>query len=115
MENNQDISIDKYRDLQVEHIFCKNPDFKGFRKFGFTNKEMYDVEITKLGNLSLIESKLNKLVDNFHPADKMVEYQKSKFINTHSMSGSLKDFSKVKITERTSHLTDLIKNRFTIY
>jgi len=113
-ENAQELPLARYRDLQVEHIFCRTPNFKGLKKYGFANKEVYDVDITKLGNLTLIESKLNKLVDNFHPTDKIEGYQKSKFTNTHTISGILKDFSKTTINERTNVLSELIKTRFPI-
>lgn len=111
--HNQDLTLGQFRNLQVEHIFSVNPNFS-FEQYGFTKPEEYDSEISKLGNLTIIEKAINKDVNNVAPTDKMVGYQQSALLmNTHFL-GSMKDFNKTEIDNRTQNLSEFFMNEFYI-
>jgi hypothetical protein len=109
----QDLSLDEFRNIQVEHIFSVNPNF-GIKQYGFGKKETYDLEISKLGNLAILEKAINKEVNNVAPIDKLDGYQRSKIkINT-KLLGELKTFNKESIQVRSEKLTTFFKQEFSI-
>lgn len=71
-----------YDNLQVEHIFPREPTF-GFPAYGFQDQESdYRDNIHKLGNLTLLEEPINKGIGNKTPQDKASDYQESKIPGT---------------------------------
>ena len=76
-----------YKDLQVEHIFSKNPNFDvGVYLFG----EDYDYEKNKIGNLTLLESGLNEGISNLPPVNKVSGYLHSAIESTRELGGDIK-------------------------
>jgi uncharacterized protein with ParB-like and HNH nuclease domain len=109
----QVLSIEKYGDLQIEHIFSKKIA-SGIRKYGFSTQERYDLEISVIGNLGILESKLNKNANNLHPADKEEHYRKSSVKANQDLAGLMGVWHKSKMDERTEELIDFITTRFKI-
>lgn len=78
--------IDEYRDFQVEHIFSKDPQFDVV-EFGF--EDDYDYEKNRLGNLTLLEGRLNERVGNVAPSSKVSGYIESGFETTRNLAGKI--------------------------
>lgn len=107
----QELSLDEYRKLQVEHIFSVNPNYD-IETYGFERIEIYAKKISLIGNLSILEKGLNSKVGNICPIDKVNGYQESKLqINSHLMA-NLDKFTKSYIEDRNLHLIEFIKTRF---
>lgn len=109
----QTLSLDDYRNLQVEHIFSKNPNF-GIRHYGFGRHETYDVEIATMGNLTILEKGLNSKVSNIAPIDKMNGYEQSKIKMNAELLGKLKTLDREKMNERKAKMIEFCLNRFPI-
>ncbi|MCB9285078.1 MAG: DUF262 domain-containing protein [Lewinellaceae bacterium] len=109
----QDLSLEEYRNLQVEHIFSVNPNF-GIKKYGFGRHETYDYETSKIGNLVILEKKLNKRVSNLAPVDKTDGYQQSNLKIISDLLGQLGEFHKTKIESRNDEIIEFCLNRFKI-
>lgn len=58
----------------VEHILSQKPSY-GIETFGFNTMEDYSEHIDQIGNLTLLESKLNNLCNN-RPVDDKVRFEK---------------------------------------
>lgn len=113
VNSGQKLSLDDFRNIQVEHIFSQNPNHK-IKQYGFYREETYSYETSRLGNLTILEKALNKEVNNLAPADKLEGYQKSEIkINTNIL-GVLSSFNKDAIQERTEHLTTFFMQEFNI-
>ncbi|WP_298392225.1 DUF262 domain-containing HNH endonuclease family protein [Flavobacterium sp.] len=112
-KNNQQLTIEKYSDLQIEHIFSRGLE-TGIKLYGFGRKETYDLEISLLGNLTILESKVNVSARNAHPRDKEEHYNKSSVKINHLLAGSMNDFDREKMKERNSNLIEFVKTRFSI-
>jgi len=69
-----------YDDLQIEHIFPREPTF-GFPAYGFEETEYLD-SIDRLGNLTLLEERINKRIGNRIPDAKAPDYQQSRVPGT---------------------------------
>jgi len=65
-----------YVNCQKEHIFAQNPK-PTFPSYGFDTEEEYFANIDRLGNLCLLEEKLNKQCQNKLPDQKKQYYQQS--------------------------------------
>jgi len=104
-------SLKDYYDLQVEHIFSRGIE-SGIRKYGFGRQETYDLEIPRIGNLTILESKLNNNANNLHPADKEEYYLKSGLDMNHHMAGLLNEWNRELLNERNGDLTQFVQERF---
>jgi|TARA_B110000902_G_scaffold159556_1_gene182828 hypothetical protein len=111
--NNQDLSLNDYRNLQVEHVFSVNPNFNT-ETYGFERVEIYSKKISLIGNLSILEKGLNSKVGNICPTDKVNGYQESKLqINSHLMA-NLDKFNQEYIEKRNLKLVEYTKTRFNL-
>ena len=112
LENHkQKISLEDYRNLQVEHIFSVNPNYKT-RAYGFDKKEIYDSKISLIGNLTILEKNLNIKVSNVSPTDKVDGYQESKLQINSILMANLDKFNASKMFERNDELITFTKTRF---
>lgn len=102
-----------YDDLQIEHIFPDSPEFD-VEAYDF--KEDYDYEKNKLGNLTLLESKINDGIKNRCPKDKAERYLESKIESTRNIAGIIKnaDWSRECMDARLQELIEFCLKRFTI-
>lgn len=110
-EHKQELSIDEFRNIQVEHIFSVSPNF-AIKQYGFGKHETYDLEIAKLGNLTILEKALNKEVNNVAPIEKLTGYQKSSININGQLMGVLGNFNKEAIGKRTNDLINFFIKQF---
>ena len=111
--NNENLSYDSYKALQVEHIFSREPNFD-VSTYGFD--ETYDYEKNRIGNLSLIEESLNKSssVRNNPPINKVDGYLKSNIRIMRDIAGQINadNFDKEKVDLRREKIIDFCVTRF---
>lgn len=112
--NKNNIDIETYKNLQVEHIFSKNPNYK-VSSYGFS-EEGYDYEINRLGNLVLLEYSLNKGLGNLSPINKVDGYLKSSINDTRNLAGEIQklkeNFAKQNVDDRRKLIIDFCIDRF---
>lgn len=108
---NETLSYEDYKDIQVEHIFAKDPNFD-VSTYNFT--EDYDYEKNRLGNLGLLEQTLNKGLGNIPPINKVSGYVKSRITETRNLSGEIQkgNFSKKNVDSRRAQIIDFCIKRF---
>jgi len=111
--NNDHLSIEKYNNLQVEHIFSNNPDFDPL-SYGFI--EGYDYEKGKIGNLGLLEEGINKGIGNSVPLNKVSGYLKSAVRETRNLAGEIQlgNFQKNNVDIRREKIIEFCLQRFTL-
>lgn len=109
--NGDDLSYESYKDLQVEHIFSKDPNFD-VNVYGFTDD--YNYEKNRLGNLGLLEQSLNKGLGNLPPINKVDGYLESHITDTRNLAGEIQlgNFSKESVDFRRTLIVDFCINRF---
>jgi len=101
-------------DPTIEHILSQTPKFKP-RSFGFKNNEDFDEYKNLIGNLTLLEKKINSSIKNFDLSDKVVGYSKSKFKMTQQLATRLsqtKSFKKKDLKERSQLLVEDLATRW---
>lgn len=101
-------------DPTIEHILSQTPKFKP-RSFGFKNKEDFDEFKNLIGNLSLLEKKINSSIKNSDFSVKVNGYSKSKFKMTQQLATVLsqtKSFKKKDLKERSTLLVDNLAMRW---
>jgi uncharacterized protein with ParB-like and HNH nuclease domain len=105
--------INKYSDLTVEHIFSGEPNYEP-SKYGFTDD--YDYEKNRIGNLTLLEQKLNNSIGNNPPKNKIVAYLSSSVQETVNIAGEIKKgkYSKNNVDNRRNDIIDFCIKRFEI-
>lgn len=98
----------------VEHVLSQTPKFSP-RAFGFSSQEEFIEFEHALGNLTLLEEKINKAVQNRNPSDKVSSYDRSRFKVTKDLSTRIakkKRFTKDDIHQRTEELIDYCSKRW---
>ncbi len=108
------------RGLTVEHILPQEPNFK-VKAYGFRSREHYEEHKHRIGNLVLLEDKLNKTCSNRTVEDKMSApecYQKSRLWAVKALSACHappgQPFKLVNIDNRAKTLTQSIMKRWPI-
>lgn len=107
------ISLSKKRPT-IEHIVSQVPKFSP-PSFGFKNLEEFMEYEHTLGNLTVLEEKLNKAIQNKNPSEKVQSYDRSFFKITKVLSSSIakqKQFTKADIEQRTEALSNYCANRW---
>jgi uncharacterized protein with ParB-like and HNH nuclease domain len=109
--NNDQLSINQYNNLQVEHIFSVDPEFEP-SSYGFV--EGYDYEKDRIGNLGLLEENINKGIGNKPPIHKVNGYLKSIVENTRNLAGEIQkgNYSKTNVDERRERIIEFCIDRF---
>lgn len=111
--NNENLTYEKYKNLQIEHIYSRTPNFSVL-DYGFD--ENYDYEKNRIGNLSLIEESLNKSssVRNNPPINKVDGYLKSNIKMMRDIAGVINTgvFDKNRVDERREEIIDYCIKRF---
>lgn len=97
-------SLASYMDshVEIEHIMpksCLNKSAYGM------DEESFEVYLSKLGNLTLLENSINKSIQRADYATKCVEYKKSKFYLTASISGLVDQGTNTAITRTNKKLS----------
>ena len=117
--NGKQYSLDELQrimdnDPTIEHILSQTPKFKP-RSFGFKNVEDFDEYKNLIGNLSLLEKKINSSIKNSDLSDKVKGYSKSKFKMTQQLATLLsqtKTFKKKELRERSELLVENFATRW---
>ena len=66
-----------YDDCQVDHVLPENPNFD-VTDFGFDSGEDFETSKHRFGNLTVLESRLNRRAQNSPPVDKVSIYRRSR-------------------------------------
>lgn len=101
-------------DPTIEHILSQNPKFKP-RSFGFKNKEDFEEFKSLIGNLTILEKKINSSLKNSDLSEKVKGYSKSKFKMTQQFATLLsqrKSFKKKELKERSELLVEDFAKRW---
>ena len=109
--NKENIDIATYKNLQVEHVFSKNPNYE-VSSYGFS--EDYDYEKNRLGNLGLLEYWLNEGLGNLPPINKVTGYLQSSINDTRNLAGEIQigKFAKQNVDDRRKLIIDFCIDRF---
>ncbi|MDR0375537.1 MAG: HNH endonuclease family protein, partial [Treponema sp.] len=110
---NDNFDMTTYRDLTVEHIFSEDPNYDP-SSYGFD--EDYDYEKNRVGNLTLLEQRINKGIGNDPPKNKITAYIKSIVKDTLNIAGEIQNgkFSKENVDNRRKNIIDFCIKRFKI-
>jgi len=98
----------------IEHILSQTPKFKP-KSYGFSSEEDFDNYKNIIGNLTILEKKINSSIKNDDLVNKITGYDKSKFIVTKRLATKLskdKVFKKDGLKERTKILVDDFSTRW---
>lgn len=101
-------------DPTIEHILSQTPRFKP-RSYGFKNEEEFEEYKNLLGNLTILEKKINSSIQNDDLVEKLNGYSKSKFKMTSIFATSLsttKTFKKGDLQTRGQQLVDYFAKRW---
>ena len=71
------LDYELYADCQVDHVLPDNPSTFDVTTFGFDTDEDFEASKHSFGNLTVLESQLNRRAQNRPPGDKAREYAKS--------------------------------------
>lgn len=96
-------------DPTIEHILSQTPKFKP-RAYGFKNDEDFEEYKNLLGNLTLLEKKINSSIKNFDLVEKLNGYSSSKFKMTSIFATSLSISKSFKKTDLQSRGQDLVED-----
>lgn len=119
-EKNQESSFngsdyDFYKTLQKEHILSPNLwSTLNLKALGFKESTEFFASVYKLGNLCLLEEKINKRIGDKVPRSKANDYQQSNVTSTQKLGYHLSndDFMKSDIDQRTKQITDFCVSRW---
>lgn len=98
----------------IEHILSQKPKFS-YRSHGFKDEQDFLEYEDTLGNLTVLEKKINSAVQNKNPVDKVPYYDKSLFKMTRRVSSNIsknKEFRKGDIKRRTEEIADYCAERW---
>jgi len=112
-ENFNDCDSNLYNDCQKEHVLAQNPK-TAFPAYGFSDQEEYVANINRLGNLCLLEQKLNKQCQNQLPEQKKKYYQQSQIPGTKKLGFSDVPFDKADIDKITQDIINFCLKRWKI-
>ncbi len=103
-------------DPTIEHILSQTPDFKP-KSFGFRNNEEFEDSMNLLGNLTLLERKINSSVSNANLSAKIEGYSKSRMRMTSELASSIAltlSFRKEQLDRRNKELASDFAARWSV-
>lgn len=92
----------------IEHVLSQDPQFRP-RAFGFRTNEDFEEHLDLLGNLTLLEKKINSSIKNNGLPEKIQGYRKSAFRMTSILATALdmnKTFTKAELLDRSRKLVE---------
>ncbi|MFZ6801876.1 DUF262 domain-containing protein [Undibacterium sp. Di24W] len=110
---NKVYSIEKLKEIMkneptIEHILSQTPKFKP-RSFGFKDDDDFETNKNLIGNLTILEKKINSSIQNDDLVEKIVGYSKSAFKITSIFATEFsitKSFKKTDLEKRGQALVD---------
>jgi len=102
------------RDPTIEHILSQTPNFRP-RSYGFKSDEDFEEYKNLIGNLTILERKINSSIKNADLEQKVEGYTKSKFRVTQKLATTLsqgKTFKKADLVARSRTLVDDFSQRW---
>ncbi len=107
--------LDAYSEMEtIEHILSQTPNFKP-RAYGFKNDEEFEDHKNLIGNLTLLEKRINSSIKNYDLVEKLDGYSKSKFKMTSIFAAALstnKTFKKVDLQKRGQEMVEDFAKRW---
>lgn len=102
-----------YKDLQIDHVLPQTPTFS-FPAYDFEDMFKYYSEVDKIGNLTLLEEKINKKIRNKPPQSKINEYLSSNVPETKRLGSHISNagFNKKDIADRMKKIIDFCTKRW---
>ena len=112
-------TLDQLREIAskkptTEHILSKTPKFT-YKSVGFKSGQDFEEYVGRLGNLTILEKKLNSAAQNKMPIEKVEHYDKSLYKITKDIASSLSidgKFTRTNIDDRTKELSKYIMTRW---
>ena len=101
-------------DPTIEHILSQSPNFTP-RAFGFKNDEDFEEHKHLLGNLTLLEKRINSAIQNYDLPEKVRGYSGSRFKMTSKLATSLAttlEFKKKDLKSRGQQLVEDFSQRW---
>ena len=98
----RDVGLDSETDT-IEHIYPQNPN----DEWDSDDMESF---IYRLGNLCLLEKRLNKGIENQSYKTKIEAYKKSSFMTTKSISENYNEWSQNSIYQRQKQMSICAKS-----
>lgn len=101
-------------DPTIEHILSQTPKFKP-RSYGFKSEEDFEERMNLLGNLTILEKRINSSIKNEDLTERLKGYSKSKFKMTSVLASNIsttKTFKKADLINRGHHLVDNFSKRW---
>ena len=119
MESGELYSINELKEIMseyptIEHILSQTPKFQP-SSYGFENEEDFNKLKGMIGNLTILEKKINSSIKNKDLVEKIKGYDESTFLITKRLSASIassKVFNKKDLNDRTKTLTDELSIRW---
>jgi len=110
-----DCDYELYRMCQIEHIFPEKHTLR-FPAYQFSDERDYVANIHRLGNLCLLEEKINKRIQNKIPQNKSKDYQQSAIPRTKQLGYNISNngFYKGNIDKITNEIIDFCLKRWNI-
>lgn len=97
------------KDISLEHIMPKNPNGKEWEQLKNSDKELYDFSVDRLGNLTLLQDKLNVSAGNKSFAIKKTNYYSKSAVRLTKELCYYTDWNFDTIDERQSKLYEYAK------
>ena len=119
MKSGELYSINELKEIMseyptIEHILSQTPKFQP-SSYGFENEEDFNKLKGMIGNLTILEKKINSSIKNKDLVEKIKGYDESTFLITKRLSASIassKVFNKKDLNDRTKTLTDELSIRW---
>lgn len=107
---------DTFSRLEREHIFPKENSKVVSTGYGFSGEEDYVNHRDTLGNLCLLEKKINSKAGNNLPVRKAEFYQRSNLRETSLLGAKIEEsgFAKKDVQERTQKIADFVLSHWAI-
>ncbi|MCK4375017.1 MAG: HNH endonuclease, partial [Candidatus Brocadiae bacterium] len=111
-----ELDYELYADCQVEHVLPDEPSTFDVTTFGFATDEEYEATKHGFGNLTVLESDLNRRAQNKPPGDKAPIYAKSHLAATRVLGTRISEagFTRESQVKRVDDLIQFFRQKWPI-
>jgi len=115
-QESAELDYDLYADCQVDHVLPDDASTFDVTTFGFTSAEEYEAAKHGFGNLTVLESRLNKRAQNSPPGEKASIYADSRLEPNRVLGTRIREggFTRHNIAEREENMTRFFKSKWPI-